>query len=266
MICSINNRFLSAFLPSFFEEYFVFVGAKTMKAINTLLAASAVTMSSMVAANAATLLIDFDGASGDGGQIVNEMGKKSYEVGGYIMEPVNIQGGLCADGKCTIETTQTIEPTLYRADEENFDLFSFYFLNTGNGAIGDEQTGSPTNFVTLDLYDSFNGSVVESFFFGNLQSFADVEAFGLDIAWFDGEGSDPGNQADCFDKMICKNYGYVISLNDLGLDIGKAVWSAAGDANARLDDILVNEIPLPAAGWLLLGGLGGLAAMRRRRR
>jgi len=235
-----------------------------MKIINTICAAIVVTVGASVAANAATFKIDFDGASGDGGVVVNEQGKKSYEVGGYIMEPVNIQGGLCADGKCTIETTQTIEPTLYREDQENFDLFSFYFLNTGNGAIGDEQEGNPTNFVTLDLYDTFDGTIVHSFFFGNLQTFADVEDFGLDIVWFDGEGSDPGNEAECFNTIICKNYGYVISLNELGLDIGKAVWSAAGDANARLDDLVVSEIPLPAAGWLLLGGLGGLAAMRRR--
>jgi hypothetical protein len=243
----------------------LFCGGKNMNIIKTICATALISVFASVAANAATFKIDFDGASGDGGTIVNEQGYKSYEVGGYIMEPVNIQGGLCADGKCTIETTQTVEPTLYREDEENFDLFSFYFLNTGNGAIGDEQDGSPTNFVTLDLYGSFDDDSPVSFFFGNLQTFVDVEAFGLNIVWFDGEGSDPGNEADCFDTIICKNYGYVISLNDLGLDIFKAVWSAAGDANARLDDLVVSEVPLPAAGWLLLGGLGGLAAMRRRR-
>ncbi len=33
-------------------------------------------------------------------------------------------------------------------------------------------------------------------------------------------------------------------------------------ASVKLD---VAEIPLPAAGWLLLAGIGGLAAMRRRK-
>lgn len=33
-----------------------------------------------------------------------------------------------------------------------------------------------------------------------------------------------------------------------------------------VDDITVNEVPLPASSLLLLGGMGGLAAMRRRRK
>lgn len=33
-----------------------------------------------------------------------------------------------------------------------------------------------------------------------------------------------------------------------------------------LDDIAVSEVPIPAAGFLLLGGLGGLAALKRRKK
>jgi hypothetical protein len=49
-------------------------------------------------------------------------------------------------------------------------------------------------------------------------------------------------------------------------------WSISGQqalshANlyAKLADTPVNVIPLPAAGWLLLAGVGGLAAMRRKK-
>ncbi|MBT8414566.1 MAG: hypothetical protein KJO30_09580, partial [Boseongicola sp.] len=62
-----------------------------MKIISTICATALVTLGATAAANAATFKIDFDGASGDGGMVINEQGKKSYEVGGYIMEPVNIQ-------------------------------------------------------------------------------------------------------------------------------------------------------------------------------
>jgi len=233
-----------------------------MISIKTICAAVIVTASASVSANAATFQIDFDGASGDGGMIVNEQGDKSYVVGGYIMEPVNIQGGLCADGSCTIESTQTVEPTLYRDDFSNYDLLSFYFLNTGNGAIGEPAA----NYTTLSLYDSYGAaSSVYSFDFGNEVEFSAITALGLTIDYFDGEGSDPASVQACFDEKICKNYGYVIGLGDFGLDIGRAIWTSAGDANARLDNLVVSEVPLPAAGWLLLGGLGGIAAFRRRK-
>ncbi|NNE80881.1 MAG: VPLPA-CTERM sorting domain-containing protein, partial [Silicimonas sp.] len=157
-------------------------------------------------------------------------------------------------------TTQTIEPTLTKIDGSSFNLDSFYFLNTGNGAIGEPAS----NFMTLTLNYAGGGSA--SYNFGNLQSFAEIIADGFGIEWFDGEGSDPASIDACFNDMICKNYGYTISLfGDLGENLLSAVWSSAGDANARLDDIVVSEIPLPAAGFLLLAGLGGLAMVRRRK-
>jgi hypothetical protein len=37
-------------------------------------------------------------------------------------------------------------------------------------------------------------------------------------------------------------------------------------ANSFSYDVIVAPVPLPAAGWLLIGGLGGLAAMKRRKK
>lgn len=40
-----------------------------------------------------------------------------------------------------------------------------------------------------------------------------------------------------------------------------------GDSSAfRVSSVTVSAVPLPAAGWLMIAGLGGLAAMRRRKK
>jgi hypothetical protein len=43
------------------------------------------------------------------------------------------------------------------------------------------------------------------------------------------------------------------------------IGASGGNDNFRVSKIDVEAVPLPAAGWMLLAGLGGLAAMRRRR-
>lgn len=213
--------------------------------------------------SAATLLIDFEGDAGDQGVLVNDQGHKSYEVGGYVMDPVSLQGGLCADdsSKCTIESTQTIEPMLTRIDETAFDLYSFYMLNTGNGSLTDEEP----NRVILSIFDDILGAAIATLDFGNgLALDAYSAEFGVTITYYPG-GSDPGADAGCVSSYICKNYGYLVSLGSWAEGIEKATWSAEGDAQARLDNITVSEVPVPAAGFLLLGGLGGLAMVRRRK-
>ncbi len=54
--------------------------------------------------------------------------------------------------------------------------------------------------------------------------------------------------------------GIVLALND------PITIFTVGGPDSYISAIAVSPIPLPAAGFLLLGGLGGLAAMKRRKK
>ena len=54
--------------------------------------------------------------------------------------------------------------------------------------------------------------------------------------------------------------GIVLELND------PITIFTTGGPNSYISALSATPVPLPAAGWLLLGGLGGLAAMKRRRK
>jgi len=62
--------------------------------------------------------------------------------------------------------------------------------------------------------------------------------------------------------------GFVQGLGQLGFSDFFYFTSVGSELGQEiyLSSVTVNPIPLPAAGWLLIGGLGGLAAMKRRKK
>jgi hypothetical protein len=69
-------------------------------------------------------------------------------------------------------------------------------------------------------------------------------------------------QDGCSDTAYC-NWDYA-SLNLAG--IGQSIQFGTAAGVAGFDNVTVNEVPVPAAAWLLLSGLGGLGAVSRRRK
>lgn len=75
---------------------------------------------------------------------------------------------------------------------------------------------------------------------------------------------------DCSDYELTNQSGSTKRLItiDFGMNIAAAsvfFKSAPGDDGWGLDDVAVNAVPIPAAGFLLLGGLGALGFAARRK-
>ncbi|MCX7890547.1 MAG: VPLPA-CTERM sorting domain-containing protein [Rhodobacteraceae bacterium] len=215
--------------------------------IAALAMAAAATFALAGAASAVT--ITFEGAVGGNPA-------DAYQEGDYIFQPnAASNDSKCAEGECLNEYRQGVITTMVKDGGGAFDLLGFYFVLVGNGS----QTQGVQD---ITVKGTFADSSTKSLTFALndlLSSFApDSSVTGYD------------NPAA---TSILKNDGYVVSiLNGLFNGVVKVDWTTNSQgvqsANARLDNVVVADpapIPVPAAGWLLLGGLGALAAARRRR-
>lgn len=104
--------------------------------------------------------------------------------------------------------------------------------------------------------------------------------FSVSSFWFQLLGKGTGNSltltTDLGSRTFAQpaykaNKGYTISdLGSLFSDISFLTFSTGGGGNVRVDTVALSDpsiapVPLPASGLLLLAGIGGLAAARRRK-
>lgn len=113
-------------------------------------------------------------------------------------------------------------------------------LNKASGFTGEVSFWySASENTTVSIFSGLNGSGIE------------LASFNLVANAQDG----------CSDTLYC-NWEFA-TLNLAG--IGQSIQFGSTAGVAGFDNISVSEVPVPAAAWLLLSGLGGLGAMSRRK-
>jgi hypothetical protein len=178
-----------------------------------------------VSCGASAATLDFTDAQPQGGGF--------YSEEGLSFDDIRIVNGNCDafSGKGCGAFNDNETSVLTKVGGGEFTLTSFWYQLLGRGS------GGGRNFVS-------NTFTVTSNFGGVLNFVADV------VGHNDG--------------------GHVVDLTLLALfqNVTSLTFSTNGGGNVRLDDLAIAEpspVPLPAAGLMLLAGLGGLASLRRRK-
>ncbi len=198
----------------------------------------------------------------------------SYTSQGFTYTPTKTTNGQCFESLCLQEADQSdgvITTITYSGGA--FDFLGFY-LNF-NGLTQDLEN----NFLTIS--DGTN-----SLFLNLGQTFAEI---GLATVYgFVGNGNNKTLTAldTSTTKFSFGSDGFLIGLGDFFTDVTSINFTSDGQGTIRIDCAYYNVgetgsfsekeftncspstppvVPLPAAGWLLLAGLGGLAALRKRK-
>jgi hypothetical protein len=187
-------------------------------------------------ASAATVneVVDFNDGTSSGGAI------KTYVEDGFSFYDARIVGGPCEfPGADKCAALNKHEATVLTRGGLAFDLTSIWFYLNGKA---EDLTNSLVIFETLN----------------------------------------PLNRIELTQADYAHNTGHTVALNFLGVTSitfesgGLDLFDDKGkldkdQGNARFDTLALSyddmpPVPLPAAGWMLIAGIGGLAALRRRKR
>lgn len=256
-------------------------------------AASAVALLSASGASASTVtqLIHFDDIGNGPG--LNPIVDDTYTTrdSNFSFTPVNEQSSIqcapkvdegdaagdlanSANGKCVIETRQgsLIDMTRNTGDG-TFSLDSFYGYFTGSGTgqfitvtgydAMDMETDS-FSFIVGMTYDNVYGFSPNDFILEDPpQTLAFGEGYIFDVSSFDfldgvsrvsfTTSSNSQFRVDC----VVATFSGTTSEPRSGFDAACGLGDDPGNPEV---------VPLPAAGWMLIAGVGGLLAMKRRRK
>ena len=158
-----------------------------------------------------------------------------------VVAVTSAQAATCAAGGITYTVTQDA-PGMIMSDDCRSGNDKPTLVGEG-WTLGDATDGGGDGSVTLALVGQLWSILNPNGYTDILIAFKHATSFGA-------FGVDTGNPL----TGSWGTLGPAASVNDLS---HASVFYKAGE---------VPPIPLPAAGWLLLAGIGGLAAMRRRRK
>lgn len=166
-----------------------------------------------------------------------------------------------------------------RPDGEAFDLVYFWMSLVG-------QKNKPQKNVTLlgwlddNVDQNSDADYSISFDIGGM--FSDFASKAMVQFWPGDSGTDNDPDQACLDTTICSGVGYLVTLKQDWTGLGEVIWAVNQEGQATLDCIGLRRdsqstvadgctpgttpIPIPAAGWMMIAGIGGLAAVRRRRK